>query len=846
MESGSKRPKPKLNANAKRGKKILKVSAPDWRRKRQLVQTFLAFLLISSFFEPPSVTKCIDMKIDVFPADEPAIGGLTALALNQIKPQTLQNRRNSKNSHGSPSNLSNVSVLRYSSSDGSNSPCISIDYASNQLDCIGPDASNGFSTTPPDALEGSLRWPPEAPKEEPCYPLSASKSVVASKSLSAFTLSAKGPSLGSEKVASNEQLSFNNMPVNIRLKDCVGFWYKFCSDLFILDIINNGYKLPFITTPCTIELNNNRTAFNESKFVTNEITTLLSKGYIKKVSNRPHVINPLSVAFNSQGKRRLILDLRHVNKHLFKFCVKYEAFDVLKNYITKGGFMVKFDLKSGYHHINIFEEHQTFLGFSWFYQNTKSYFIFTVLPFGLATACNVFTKFMRPLISRWRGLGIKIIVYLDDGIVTNSSSQILGDQALLIKKDLRECGFSLNDEKCVWQPTDYLEWLGLYINLETFEFVAPSRKVDKLIVHLNKALNSLYSTPRLLAQLVGFIVSLKLAIGPKAIFFTRYMQIAIKDSVSWNQLVQISDSVRTEMKFWNIVCHKKMLSYPINEQKCGVNALSIYTDASGTGGGGFIKEIPNSEVYFQWDYEDQNQSSTYRELKALYLVVQKLSFLVKNREILWHTDNQNCVRIINFGSMTNKLHSLANCINSYNNFHSIKLFPIWIPRALNSYADGLSKLSNNSDWSVDKIIFDYFNKIWGPFTFDRFADNNNTKCQKFNSLKDCINSLGINSFNYDWSNDNNWLVPPIDLISRTILHMKECKAKGVLVVPKWPSSYFWPTLANDEGFYNFIIDHVEYIKPKNFFSTRRNNFFAGELKFNILVLRIDCSSDLKF
>ena len=62
-----------------------------------------------------------------------------------------------------------------------------------------------------------------------------------------------------------------------------------------------------------------------------------------------------NAAYNSQRKKRLILDLRHVNKYLFKLCVKYEAFDVLKNYVTKYGFMVKFDLKSGYHYINIFK-----------------------------------------------------------------------------------------------------------------------------------------------------------------------------------------------------------------------------------------------------------------------------------------------------------------------------------------------------------------------------------------------------------------------------------------------------------------------------------------------------------
>ena len=43
--------------------------------------------------------------------------------------------------------------------------------------------------------------------------------------------------------------------------------------------------------------------------------------------------------------------------------------------------------------------------------------MFAVLPFGLSTACYIFTKLMRPLVGFWRGRGLKAIDYLDDGII---------------------------------------------------------------------------------------------------------------------------------------------------------------------------------------------------------------------------------------------------------------------------------------------------------------------------------------------------------------------------------------------------------------------------------------------
>ena len=41
------------------------------------------------------------------------------------------------------------------------------------------------------------------------------------------------------------------------------------------------------------------------------------------VNDQPFVVNPLSVSVQPCGKKKLILDLRHVNKSLFKQSVKY-------------------------------------------------------------------------------------------------------------------------------------------------------------------------------------------------------------------------------------------------------------------------------------------------------------------------------------------------------------------------------------------------------------------------------------------------------------------------------------------------------------------------------------------
>ena len=107
----------------------------------------------------------------------------------------------------------------------------------------------------------------------------------------------------------------------------------------------------------------------------------------------------------------------------------------------------------------------------------------------------------------------------------------------------------------------------------------------------------------------------------------------------------------------------------------------------------------------------------------------------------------------------------------------------WIPRSLNEYADSLSRVVDFDDWSVSTAFFDYIASLFGSFTVDRFASHYSAKCARFYSKFWCPSSEGVDAFSVDWAGENNWLVPPVYLIGRTIFHLEACGARGVLVVP---------------------------------------------------------------
>ena len=117
-----------------------------------------------------------------------------------------------------------------------------------------------------------------------------------------------------------------------------------------------------------------------------------------------HVVNPLSVSIQSSGKKRLILDSRHVNQSIWKQRFKCEDWRVLLSYVNKGDFLFSFDLKSGYHHFDIFPDRQTFLGFSWVFSGTVKYFALLFFLVVLLRPLRFSPNALDPLFWRFNGV----------------------------------------------------------------------------------------------------------------------------------------------------------------------------------------------------------------------------------------------------------------------------------------------------------------------------------------------------------------------------------------------------------------------------------------------------------
>ena len=116
------------------------------------------------------------------------------------------------------------------------------------------------------------------------------------------------------------------------------FWQSIGTLDFILDVIKEGYKIPFISTPPPKHYSNNASALREADFVDQAIAELLADNRVEELSSTPVIINPLTVSVQNSGKKRLILDLRHINLHVFKQKFKCEGLHTIRDVSFQNNF----------------------------------------------------------------------------------------------------------------------------------------------------------------------------------------------------------------------------------------------------------------------------------------------------------------------------------------------------------------------------------------------------------------------------------------------------------------------------------------------------------------------------
>ena len=150
-------------------------------------------------------------------------------------------------------------------------------------------------------------------------------------------------------------------------------------------------------SPGPYQESNNKSFQKNPEFGLKEIQKLIdSKDVVEVCREEVMCVNPLSVASNKEGKLQLCIDLsRCVNNHCQAKKFRIESVPDLMKTVNKGDWLYSFDLKSAFHHVNIHESHQKYLGFEAVLGGRKRWFKFKAMPFGYCDASRVITKVLR-------------------------------------------------------------------------------------------------------------------------------------------------------------------------------------------------------------------------------------------------------------------------------------------------------------------------------------------------------------------------------------------------------------------------------------------------------------------
>jgi len=99
--------------------------------------------------------------------------------------------------------------------------------------------------------------------------------------------------------------------------------------------------------------------------------------------------------------------------------------------------------------------------------------------------------------------------------------------------------------------------------------------------------------------------------------------------------------------------------------------------------------------------------------------------------VTWY--NHNVVSIVNCGSKVPALQDLAMDIYQSCLLNGVSIGIHWIPRDLNSATDDVSKFVGHDYYTINDVVFNALDDLWGLHTCDRFACLYNAKVQCFNS-----------------------------------------------------------------------------------------------------------------
>ena len=185
----------------------------------------------------------------------------------------------------------------------------------------------------------------------------------------------------------NERSLPHSSVVGARLSYFWQVWLKEGAEPWVVEVLQNGYQIPFKTQPPTsenpIEFPSYLGNQEKLKALNKEVQEMLQKGAIEPVEHPDSgFYNRLFLVKKASGNWRPVLDVSRLNKFVKKTKFSMETTQSVLLAIQEQDWMISMDMKDAYFHIPIHPNSRKYLRFVF---EGRTY-QFKALPFGLSTA----------------------------------------------------------------------------------------------------------------------------------------------------------------------------------------------------------------------------------------------------------------------------------------------------------------------------------------------------------------------------------------------------------------------------------------------------------------------------
>lgn len=364
-----------------------------------------------------------------------------------------------------------------------------------------------------------------------------------------------------------------------------------------------------------------------------------------------------------------------------------DAIKLIKQ-LGPGCFMAKTDIKNAFRLLPIRPQDYPLLGMVW----KESYYYDRCMPMGCSSSCSTFEKFSTAV--QWiaqNKLNIHCMLHLlDDFFLAARSEKLCKDQLDLFLCLCNYLGIPMAPEKTCG-PSTNMSFAGIELDTLLSEARLPSEKIEKCKSHILEFIGRKKVTLKEIQSLNGLLNFACSVVRPGRAFLRRLIDLTIGIK-SQHHFIRLNKEIKKDLNLWlSFLSNFNGKSFFIDDMWQSSHHLNLFTDAAGALGFGAL--FGSHWCYGKWPDNWVNTNIAILEFFPIVLSLHLWGADMRNRSILFYTDNEALVHVINKQSCKDKtlmvfVRSLVLLCLQFNIMFKAK----HISGVKNNLADALSRL----------------------------------------------------------------------------------------------------------------------------------------------------------